>query len=258
MLLARTDPPILHHGVLKEVATMFDMPVRTCQKIWHKGQAGGFDGLKDKRPKNSGRKKIEISPDAIKNVELHQRTTLKDLAGALGVKKSTLHNRFKEGCFRRHSNDIKYTLTDENMKARVKYCLSMLRETSEGEKSFDPMYNIMYIDEKWFYRTRRNQKYYLVNDEQRPRRSVKSKNFIEKVMFLTVITRPRFDSEGKCIFDGKIGIFPFTYVEPAQRNSRNRPRGINCAHTYIYKGFPLWHFIMLTSLYLQEHWLLRQ
>ena len=54
--------------------------------------------------------------------------------------------------------------------------------------SFKPMYNIVYIDEKWFYRTRKNQKYYLANDEDRPHREVKSKNFIEKVMFLAVVT----------------------------------------------------------------------
>ena len=44
---------------------------------------------------------------------------------------------------------------------------------------FNSMYNIVYIDEKWFYRTRCNQKYYLANDEERPHREVKSKNFIE-------------------------------------------------------------------------------
>ena len=49
--------------------------------------------------------------------------------------------------------------------------------------SFKPLYNVVYIDEKWFYRTRKNQKYYLANDEERPQRTVKSKNFIEKVMF---------------------------------------------------------------------------
>jgi hypothetical protein len=32
---------------------------------------------------------------------------------------------------------------------------------------------------------------------------LKVKKIIEKVMFLAVITRPRFDSEGKYIFDGK-------------------------------------------------------
>jgi len=105
-------------------------------------------------------------------VPLRQRTTFKDLADALGVKKSTLHNRFKEGYFRRHTNDLKFSLTDANKKARVKYCLSMLNAQS---LSFKPMYNVVYIDEKWFYRTRRNQKYYLANDEERPQRTVKSK-----------------------------------------------------------------------------------
>jgi len=62
------------------------------------------------------------------------------------------------------------------------------------------MYNVVYIDEKWFYRTHRNKKYYLANDEERPQRAVKSKNFIEKVMFLAVVTRPRFDDNGQCIF----------------------------------------------------------
>ena len=88
-------------------------------------------------------------------------------------------------------------MTDENKKARVKYCLSMLNDQS---LSFKPMYNVVYIDEKWFYRTHRNKKYYLANDEERPQRAVKSKNFIEKVMFLAVVTRPRFDDNGQCIF----------------------------------------------------------
>lgn len=83
----------------------------------------------------------------------------------------------------------------------------------------------MYIDEKWFYRTRKNQKYYLTNDEERPQRCVKSKNFIEKVMFLAVVTRPRYEANGNCTFDGKIGIFPFVKVEPAKRKSQNRERG---------------------------------
>lgn len=52
-----------------------------------------------------------------------------------------------------------------------------------------------------------------------------SKNFIEKVMFLALVTRPRYDANGNCTFDGKIGIFPFTMEEPAKRWSPNRDRG---------------------------------
>ncbi|KAK1381046.1 hypothetical protein POM88_027791 [Heracleum sosnowskyi] len=38
--------------------------------------------------------------------------------------------------------------------------------------------------------------------------------------------RPRYDKDGVCIFDGKIGIFPFTIEEPAARASKNRARGV--------------------------------
>jgi len=103
----------------------------------------------------------------------------------------------------------------------------------DNDPRFKDMYNIIYIDEKWFYRTRRNQKYYLANDEERPHREVKSKNFIEKVMFLAVVARPRFDQNGNCIFDGKLGVLPFVYVEPAKRKSENRPRGMKLVPLHI-------------------------
>jgi hypothetical protein len=41
-------------------------------------------------------------------------------------------------------------------------------------------------------------------------RTVQNKNSIHKCMFLTVVAPPRYDDEGNCYFDGKIGIFPFT------------------------------------------------
>jgi len=34
-------------------------------------------------------------------------------------------------------------------------------------------------------------------------------------MFLAVVTRPRYDANGNCTFEGTIGIFPFVTVEPA-------------------------------------------
>jgi hypothetical protein len=85
----------------------------------------------------------------------YQRTTFRDLANALGAK-SILYNLFKEGYFRRQNNDLNFSLIDENKKTCVWYCLSMMNVLF-----FKPMINIVYIDEKQVYRTRRNQKYYL-------------------------------------------------------------------------------------------------
>ena len=39
------------------------------------------------------------------------------------------------------------------------------------------------------------------------------------------IAQSRFDSDGSCTFDGKIGCFPFVTYEPARRSSANRPAG---------------------------------
>ncbi|KAF3660320.1 putative calcium-dependent protein kinase 13-like [Capsicum annuum] len=73
--------------------------------------------------------------------------------------------------------------------------------------------------------TQKNKIYYLLPDEEDPICIVKSKNFIDKVMFLVVIARPRFDAQGVEIFSGKIGLFTFVTQERAKRASANRPAG---------------------------------
>ena len=93
------------------------------------------------------------------------------------------------------------------------------------ELKFIGMYNIVHIDEKWFYMTKKSKKYYLLPSEDDPLRSCQSKNFIPKVMFLTAIARPRFDDEGNETFSGKIGVFPLVNVEPAVRRSQYREAG---------------------------------
>jgi hypothetical protein len=45
--------------------------------------------------------------------------------------------------------------------------------------------------------------------ENDPHKTVQNKNRIGKVMFLSAVGRPMYDDEGNCIFDGKIGVWPF-------------------------------------------------
>ncbi|GJS03048.1 hypothetical protein Tco_0319556 [Tanacetum coccineum] len=87
---------------------------------------------------------------------------------------------------------------------------------------FTDMFNVIHIDEKWFYMSKPTKRYYLLPDEEEPLRTCKSKKFITKVMFLVTVARPRFDTSGHEIFSGKIGIFPFTTLEPEKRSSKNR------------------------------------
>ncbi|XP_074282826.1 uncharacterized protein LOC141607373 [Silene latifolia] len=82
------------------------------------------------------------------------------------------------------------------------------------------------MDEKWFYITEGNETVYVVEGEELPHRSCQSKRYITKMMFMCAVSRPIYGEDGECIFDGKIGMFPFTNQVPAAKPSRNRPRGI--------------------------------
>lgn len=58
------------------------------------------------------------------------------------------------------------------------------------------MYDVVHIDEKWFYVKRVGEKVYVITDkdgkpaETPPVQFVKSKRFIMKVMFLCAVARP--------------------------------------------------------------------
>ncbi|XP_057548274.1 uncharacterized protein LOC130826727 [Amaranthus tricolor] len=88
------------------------------------------------------------------------------------------------------------------------------------------VYRMMKSDEKWFYMSRATQRYYLFPwEEEKPYRCVHNKNFIGKVMFIAAVARPHINSTGEVLWDGKIGIFPFTETYYAVRRSENRPAG---------------------------------
>jgi hypothetical protein len=74
---------------------------------------------------------------------------------------------------------------------------------------FQGLFDYVFIEEKWHYITRKSER-----DCTVPR-----------VMILTVVARPRFDSLVFCTFDGKIGCFPFVKYETAKRSSAKRPAG---------------------------------
>ena len=87
------------------------------------------------------------------------------------------------------------------------------------------MMNVIHIDEKWFYLSREKKNFYLHPDENQPHREFQNKNFIGKVMFLAAVARPRWDFHKRGMWDGKVGIWPFVQIKPAQKDSANRPKG---------------------------------
>ena len=155
------------------------------------------------------------------DVPLNRRSNLRSLACATEISKSTLHRRLKEGDIRRHSSAVRPMLSEKNKVERVRFALSHIR--SNG--LFEDMYDHVHIDEKWFYMTKFNCKYYLLPEESDPDRKCQSKRFFNKVMFMAAVARPRWIPSKKMWFNGLIGIWPYVKKEPAKRNSKNRLKG---------------------------------
>lgn len=196
------------------VAQDLGVSLRTIQRLWKDAKKQKAEGLEvdvsHKKTNRVGRKKHDIDLSQIPSIPLRKRSTLKSLAGQLHCSVSTLHRRFKMGMIRRHSSAVKPSLKEENKRSRLQFCYSMLDKNSiNSDPMFIDMHNIVHIDEKWFYMTKKNKKYYLLPEENDPHRTVQNKNSIGKVMFLAMVAMPRYDEHGNETFSGKLGIFPF-------------------------------------------------
>ncbi|WVZ96972.1 hypothetical protein U9M48_042547 [Paspalum notatum var. saurae] len=180
---------------------------------------------------------------------LSSRTTIADVATHFGVSKAKIHSMKREGVIKRVSNTLKPYLTEKNKKDQLKWCLSMLDPLSlPHDPEFKGLFDHVVIDEKWWFITRKTERYYTAPGEVEPTRTIigitrkteryytapgeveptrtiRNKNYIPKIQILTAVGRPRFDSEGRCIFDAKIGCWAFFTYEPAKRSSVNRPAG---------------------------------
>ena len=88
---------------------------------------------------------------------------------------------------------------------RVSYCESFI----ESDGCFSDMLDRVDIDEKWWYITRVNTSYIIVEGEVAPDRKVAHKSHIIKVMCLTAMARPRQNPLTKEWWDGKIGTWFF-------------------------------------------------
>jgi len=90
-------------------------------------------------------KKNEVDLSRVVDIPLNRRDTIRSLASALDVNKSTLHMWFKVGMLRRHSSSLKRYLKEENMKARLQWYLSMLdKSTLPHDPKFIEMKDIIH------------------------------------------------------------------------------------------------------------------
>ena len=174
----------------------------------------------------------EFVCEGIKNIPLRKRRTQRKLAASLGVSKTTVQRWIVDSTIRVHCNSLKPVLMEENKVARLIMALES-RDPNDPSKFLDMMDRV-HVNEKWFFLSRQRERYLLLPEEKNPKRCVKSKSHITKVMFLCAVARPRFNTSANSWWDGKLGIWPIGGWEPAQRASKNRPRG-----TLVWKNKPV-------------------
>lgn len=207
-LLARSVNQKLKKTTTREVANMFHVSVHKVRRVWRRAKECLRQGVpvdvRSRKPKNCGRKRIVVDLNMVAEIPRSQRRTIRSLARALGVNKSTLHRMFTDGLLDRHSSSLKPYLKEANKKARLQFCLSMFDQQSlQNRPTFKDMRNIIHIDEKWFNTTQKTMKFYKLPSEEDPHRTLQNKNSIGKIMFLVAIARPRYNAEGIAFLMGR-------------------------------------------------------
>ncbi|XP_057539731.1 uncharacterized protein LOC130817809 [Amaranthus tricolor] len=217
-------------GLMWEIAKKYDVHWKTVSRIWAKVKTQKKEGATlDASSKKFGRNNRTIIPfdeSKFQALEKAKKTSQQAVAIAMGVSQSTVWRWKKKKHIRKHTNAIKPLLTDTNKNDRLFFCISSCSYDEQiNAFKFSDMSNIVHIDEKLFYLTRTQQTYYLTPREPEPHRELQSKRFVPKITFMCVVAKPMYSSEGQLIFDGKIGIFPFTAQVLALRSSKTGREG---------------------------------
>lgn len=207
----------------------------------------------DRRKKNSGRKSklldaelrqayIDICQEYA-DMWLHLTYELLRIElyrGGYELSTSTIHKHMKSMNKRTVNVKLKPTLSEAQRHARMEFVLDRADLTHgyvQANHYFQDQYDVIHVDESWFF-LQTNDNYITIIDGVTVPEAQKTqhKSHIPKIMFMVAMARPRVvqTPEGEVHFDGKLGMWPIADLVPAQRNSRNRPRG-----TLEYKGISL-------------------
>ncbi|XP_057526366.1 uncharacterized protein LOC130805601 [Amaranthus tricolor] len=218
-------------GTIKTIALQHNTSRWTIARLWQSAKTSMQNGIvidvNSRKGGRVGRKPRVFDMNLLNAVPIEKRTTIRAMATALGIGHSQVYRMMKSGNIRVHTNSIKPKLSHDHKMRRINFILSqIIPPTIDNIPKFGLMYNVVHIYEKWFYMSRATQRYYLFPwEEEEPYRCVQNKNFIGKVMFIATVARPHINSAGEVLWDGKIGIFPFTETYYAMRRSENRPAG---------------------------------
>ncbi|OWZ04662.1 hypothetical protein PHMEG_00023400 [Phytophthora megakarya] len=226
-VLVRSNGGKPRRGGLREVTSIFGVHKRTIARLWKRAKVnaelyGVYEAPSMKQ--RCGRKphNLDAALECLRNVSPDERTTLSSAATASGVPATTLFRRLKQGKLRSCTSVTRPRLTADNMQERVKFCID---HVDTNAYTYKDMMDVIHVDEKYSYLTVVKRRFILLLDETEPVRKLKSGRHITKVMMLAAVARPRYNAAGECIFDGKLGAWPFVEYTVAKRTSKNSVAG---------------------------------
>ena len=138
---------------------------------------------------------------AFLDIPNEKKQTIRDIASALNIPKTTLGRLVKKGTIKTKVVGVKPYLTDINKIQRVSFAL----EHVDANGVFQNMYDHVHIDKKWFYMFKLKKRvYFHPLEEELPQevRKCVNKRHRKKVMFLAAVARPRFNYHKQAWFDG--------------------------------------------------------
>jgi len=195
-LLRASVDDTLPPGTVQQCAAAFDCSRWTVSRIWQRSEECKREGeicsdVRSRIKGRSGRKGYD--KDALlaklRSLPVQQRRKVRKIALALGVSVGVVQRLLSQGHLRRHTNTLSPLLTPTNRLQRLKWAFASV---DQALMQFQCLFNVVHLDEKWFYEEVDRRVYYMLPDEKPPRRQRKSKRFIGKTMFLAAVARPRY------------------------------------------------------------------
>ena len=155
---------VLRRGDINKVTETFKCCPRQISNVWkrykhQKGRGIVNVSVANRRKGNAGRPTLDIDGmrEAVREIPAKTRITLRGLAHALETPPSTMCQNLKKLGLRAASHFFRPLLTDTNKAGRLAWSLRWLREGHVGTRRFHNFYNVVLLDEKWFYTCKQGQ-----------------------------------------------------------------------------------------------------
>ncbi|ETP34940.1 hypothetical protein F442_16815 [Phytophthora nicotianae P10297] len=166
-LLKLSDNGVLPSGVYVKVSLKLGCAPTTVSRIWKRyavavaeGVVGGVWASQIKTKWGRKRKNRDEVREKLAKVPVEDRSVERRVAEAAGISRHLVRRAVSESIISRKTTFIKLAFSSQNKLQRVEHALSFVDDTT---LHFEPMINLLHVDEKWFYADR-NRRSYLVFD----------------------------------------------------------------------------------------------